>query len=114
MGVSTGQACWTVAVSLGVAAVLTSSEAAFSALKIVRAGYLAFLGIQALVSAVRGREAPRTRVTFDHDDWEPDVYEERVGNVLVHYGGTDEQTLESVRRAVVALRPARGRGYFAL
>ena len=60
MGVSTGQACWTVAVSLGIAAVLTSSEAAFSALKIVGAGYLAFLGIQALVSAVRGREAPLT------------------------------------------------------
>lgn len=53
-------------------------------------------------------------VTFDRDDWEPDVYEERVGNVLVHYGGTDEQMLESVRRAVVALRPARGRGYFPL
>jgi len=33
---------------------------------------------------------------------------------LVHYGGTDEQMLESVRRAVVALRPARGRGYFPL
>jgi threonine/homoserine/homoserine lactone efflux protein len=54
-GVSTGQACWTVAASAGVAALLHASEPAFLALKLVGAGYLVFLGLEALVGAVRGR-----------------------------------------------------------
>jgi threonine/homoserine/homoserine lactone efflux protein len=54
LGVSTGQAVWTLAASGGVAALLVASEPAFFALKLVGAAYLAFLGAQALLAAVRG------------------------------------------------------------
>jgi threonine/homoserine/homoserine lactone efflux protein len=53
-GVSAGQACWTVATGAGVAALLRASEPAFLALKLVGASYLVFLGLQALIGAVRG------------------------------------------------------------
>ncbi len=39
---------------------------------------------------------------------ESDAYEERVGNVVVHYGGGDARTLERVEAAVAALREAGG------
>jgi threonine/homoserine/homoserine lactone efflux protein len=56
-GVATGQACWTVAASAGLAALLVASEPAFVALKYAGAAYLVFLGLQSLLSAVgRGRE----------------------------------------------------------
>ncbi len=54
-GVAAGQACWTLAASAGVAALLVASEPAFLALKFLGAAYLVYLGLQALVSAVRGR-----------------------------------------------------------
>jgi threonine/homoserine/homoserine lactone efflux protein len=53
-GVASGQACWTLAASAGVVALLRASEAAFLALRLAGAGYLVLLGVQALVSAVRG------------------------------------------------------------
>ena len=53
-GVVTGQACWTLAASAGVTALLVASEPAFLTLKFAGAGYLVFLGIQALAAAVRG------------------------------------------------------------
>ena len=53
VGVSTGQACWTVAASAGVAALLQASEPAFLALKLAGAAYLVFLGLQALLAAFR-------------------------------------------------------------
>jgi threonine/homoserine/homoserine lactone efflux protein len=52
-GVSTGQACWTLAASAGIAALLSASEPAFLALKLAGAAYLAFLGVQALLGALR-------------------------------------------------------------
>jgi threonine/homoserine/homoserine lactone efflux protein len=55
VGVSAGQACWTLAASAGVVALLRASEPAFLALRLVGAAYLVFLGVQALVSAFRGR-----------------------------------------------------------
>jgi threonine/homoserine/homoserine lactone efflux protein len=55
VGVSAGQACWTLAASAGVVALLRASEPAFLALRLVGAAYLMFLGVQALVSALRGR-----------------------------------------------------------
>ena len=63
LGVSAGQACWTIAASAGVAALLIASEPAFVALKLLGAAYLVFLGAQALYGAfVRGpgraHEAP--------------------------------------------------------
>ena len=54
LGVSTGQAVWTVAASAGVAALLVASEPAFLALKLAGAAYLVFLGAQALLAALRG------------------------------------------------------------
>ena len=55
LGVSTGQACWTVAASAGVAALLQASELAFAAVKLVGAAYLVLLGAQALRDALRLR-----------------------------------------------------------
>jgi threonine/homoserine/homoserine lactone efflux protein len=48
IGVSAGQATWTVATSLGVGALLVASEPAFLALKLVGGAYLVFLGVQTL------------------------------------------------------------------
>jgi threonine/homoserine/homoserine lactone efflux protein len=55
-GVVTGQACWTLAASAGVTALLVASEPAFLALKFAGAAYLVYLGLQALWSAIRGRD----------------------------------------------------------
>jgi threonine/homoserine/homoserine lactone efflux protein len=57
LGVSTGQAVWTVAASAGVAALLVASEPAFLALKLLGAAYLVLLGAQALLAAIRGAPA---------------------------------------------------------
>ena len=59
-GVAGGQACWTLAASAGLAALLVASEPAFLALKYAGAAYLVYLGAQALVSAVRGASRPHT------------------------------------------------------
>jgi threonine/homoserine/homoserine lactone efflux protein len=55
LGVSTGQAVWTLATSAGLAALLVASEPAFVALKLIGAAYLVYLGAEALWSALRGR-----------------------------------------------------------
>jgi threonine/homoserine/homoserine lactone efflux protein len=54
VGVSAGQACWTLAASAGIAAILVASEPAFVAVKLAGAAYLVFLGAQALWSAIAG------------------------------------------------------------
>jgi threonine/homoserine/homoserine lactone efflux protein len=54
LGVALGQACWTVAASAGITALLIASEPAFMAVKFAGAAYLVFLGLQAIVAAVRG------------------------------------------------------------
>jgi threonine/homoserine/homoserine lactone efflux protein len=56
-GVVSGQACWTLAASAGIAALLVASEPAFLAVKFAGAAYLVYLGVNALVAAVR-REPP--------------------------------------------------------
>jgi threonine/homoserine/homoserine lactone efflux protein len=53
VGVSAGQAVWTLAASAGVAALLVASEPAFVALKLAGAAYLLYLGAQALAGALR-------------------------------------------------------------
>jgi threonine/homoserine/homoserine lactone efflux protein len=55
-GVACGQACWTIAASAGVVALLRASEPAFLALRLLGAAYLVLLGVQALVNAIRGRK----------------------------------------------------------
>jgi threonine/homoserine/homoserine lactone efflux protein len=52
MGVSTGQVTWALATSAGLAALLTASEPAFIAVKLLGAAYLAFLGFSALRGAL--------------------------------------------------------------
>jgi threonine/homoserine/homoserine lactone efflux protein len=52
-GVAAGQACWTVATSVGLAALLVASEPVFVALKLAGAAYLVYLGIHALHHAIR-------------------------------------------------------------
>src|SRR6476659_4917050 len=56
LGVSCGLATWSLAAAVGVAAVLRRSEPAFTALKLVGALYLAWLGFQALRLAWSGRQ----------------------------------------------------------
>jgi threonine/homoserine/homoserine lactone efflux protein len=53
-GVVSGQAVWTVAASAGVTALLVASEPAFLAVKFAGAAYLVYLGVQALLAALRG------------------------------------------------------------
>jgi threonine/homoserine/homoserine lactone efflux protein len=57
-GVVAGQAVWALAASAGVAALLVASEPAFVALKLAGAAYLAYLGAQALLAAVRRSPQP--------------------------------------------------------
>jgi threonine/homoserine/homoserine lactone efflux protein len=61
-GVALGQAVWTVAASLGIAALIAASEPAFLALKLVGAAYLVFLGLQTLWAAI-SRRGGRTIAT---------------------------------------------------
>ena len=58
LGVSTGQAVWTLAASEGITALLLASEPAFLAVKLAGAIYLVFLGAQLLVHALRRSPDP--------------------------------------------------------
>jgi threonine/homoserine/homoserine lactone efflux protein len=55
VGVSLGQAVWTVAASAGLVALLSASEPAFRALKLAGAAYLVYLGAQTFWSALTKR-----------------------------------------------------------
>ncbi len=55
-GVALGQAVWTLAAAAGAVALLRASQPAFTALRLVGAAYLVFLGLQSLVAALRHRE----------------------------------------------------------
>lgn len=52
-GVAIGQTIWAFATSIGLAALLVASEAAFLAVKLVGAAYLIFVGAQAVYRAIR-------------------------------------------------------------
>ena len=52
LGISSGQAVWTAATSVGVGALLVASESAFLALRLAGAAYLVWLGSRMLWSAV--------------------------------------------------------------
>jgi threonine/homoserine/homoserine lactone efflux protein len=60
LGVVNGQVTWALATSAGLAAVLVAWQPAFTALRLVGAAYLVYVGLLALVAAVRSRgsEAP--------------------------------------------------------
>ena len=55
IGITAGIAVWTLAASVGVAALLSASEPVFRALQLAGAAYLVYLGAQSLVAAVSGR-----------------------------------------------------------
>jgi threonine/homoserine/homoserine lactone efflux protein len=57
LGVSSGQAVWALATSIGLAALLAASEPAFLALKLAGAVYLLYLGLHSLWGAFRGTTA---------------------------------------------------------
>ena len=57
LGIGSGLLIWTIAASVGIAALLRASEPAFVALKIAGSAYLIFLGAQALWGAFRGTGA---------------------------------------------------------
>jgi threonine/homoserine/homoserine lactone efflux protein len=59
LGVVTGQATWALATAVGIAALLAASEPAFTAVKLIGAAYLVFLGGQALLAALRHRARAR-------------------------------------------------------
>jgi|SRR5829696_6322744 len=59
LGVSSGQAVWTLGASAGVAALIAASEPVFVALKLAGAGYLVLLGLQSLWHALRGDDLQR-------------------------------------------------------
>jgi threonine/homoserine/homoserine lactone efflux protein len=60
LGVSSGQAVWALATSVGLAALIVAFEPAFVALKLAGAAFLVYLGSQALLGAIRGRHVERT------------------------------------------------------
>jgi threonine/homoserine/homoserine lactone efflux protein len=55
LGVSTGQAVWALATSIGLAALIVAFEPAFVTLKLIGAAFLIYLGVQAIIAALRGR-----------------------------------------------------------
>jgi len=61
-GVVTGQAIWAFGTSIGIVGLLVTSEPLFVAVKLLGAGYLVFLGVQSIRTAVAG--APRTESLF--------------------------------------------------
>ena len=61
LGVSSGQAVWTLATAAGIAALLAASEPAFLVVKIAGSAYLVWLGLQAILAAVRGHARPAVR-----------------------------------------------------
>ena len=58
LGVSCGQAVWTLAASAGISALLVASEPAFLTVKYLGAAYLLYLGLHAIWSAARQRTNP--------------------------------------------------------
>ena len=59
LGVSAGQAAWALATSAGLAALIVAFEPAFVALKLAGAAFLVYLGMQALLAALRGGPVER-------------------------------------------------------
>jgi threonine/homoserine/homoserine lactone efflux protein len=63
LGISAGCLVWAAASAIGIAAVLAASQTAYDALRLVGAAYLVWLGIQSLLAARHGVEAPQAEPT---------------------------------------------------
>ncbi len=57
VGVACGQATWALFTAAGLSQLLRASQPAFLALRLVGASYLVYLGVRALIDAVRGYSA---------------------------------------------------------
>ncbi len=55
LGVALGQAVWTIAAAAGLVAILSASQPAFTALRLLGAAYLVYLGARSLAAALRRR-----------------------------------------------------------
>jgi len=53
VGVAIGQACWTIAASVGLTALLVASEPVFAAVRLLGAAYLIWLGLHSILRAIR-------------------------------------------------------------
>jgi threonine/homoserine/homoserine lactone efflux protein len=60
VGVATGQLVWTVTASAGVTALLVASEPVFTTIRLAGAGYLAYIGMTAMWSAIPGNSRHAT------------------------------------------------------
>ena len=65
LGVQSGLVIHMTAAALGVAAVLLASAEAFTALKLIGAAYLIYLGVQSLVRVMRHRDGPAAELSAD-------------------------------------------------
>ena len=65
LGVISGQLSWALATSVGLSALVLASESAFTALKLVGAVYLAYLGVRAVVSALRADGSAASVIVAD-------------------------------------------------
>ena len=71
-GVSAGQAVWALATSVGLAALIVAFAPAFIALKLAGAAFLVYLGVHALLRAIRG-DTPETRAGTRHSPFRQGV-----------------------------------------
>jgi threonine/homoserine/homoserine lactone efflux protein len=65
VGVSTGQATWALATSLGIGALLLASEPVFTAIEVIGSVYLALLGARAIYDALRSPRQYAPAATAD-------------------------------------------------
>lgn len=60
LGIATGALVWSVCAALGIAALLAASATAYTAVKLVGAAYLGYMGTRAVWAALRGEYAATT------------------------------------------------------
>ena len=58
LGISTGTIVWATLSGLGVAALLEASAEAFAVVRLAGAAYLVYLGVRAILEAIRDRGGP--------------------------------------------------------
>ena len=114
---SCGQAVWALAASAGVAALLVASEPAFVGAKLAGAAYLVYLGVRALLAAVRGRSrrTPASPARTSGDELRQGVLS-NLGNpkMAVFFSSLLPQFARLASRCFLAPRPALLRAHARL